>query len=303
MRYDLIHDGLIRGIMSAIGDKAGLDALYWKHGVLAWDAGFGSRLRIEQTQHDDGRGEICLRAQRGRARAALAALVQLVEEVQAELGLTPITVPVPAATAPERVVATPLNPGREPSPMAEWYVSYAWNDDKSPAGAIREQKVDAMIAAARTRGLKVYRDKDDLNPGDSIERFVRRIGSGHRVFIFLSAKYLKSVWCLFELSEVWRNCRQNPEELRARVRLWTLDDADIWSIAARAAHGRYWREQHAALAPDVADLGDRDMLAWRRMRTFHHEVGDILATFAETVQARKFEDFLTYGFEDPPASS
>jgi hypothetical protein len=35
------------------------------------------------------------------------------------------------------------------------------------------------------------------------------------------------------------------------------------------------------------------------MRTFHHEVGDILATIADTVQPRRFDEFLRWGFDDP----
>lgn len=37
----------------------------------------------------------------------------------------------------------------------------------------------------------------------------------------------------------------------------------------------------------------------QRMRTFHHEVGDILATIADTVQPRRFDEFLRWGFDDP----
>ena len=78
------------------------------------------------------------------------------------------------------------------------------------------------------------------------------------------------------------------------------DDADIRTPEGRGAYTGYWRERHERLRPHVADLGERDLLAWQRMRTFHHEVGDILATLADTVQPRRFDDFLRWGFADPP---
>jgi hypothetical protein len=37
------------------------------------------------------------------------------------------------------------------------------------------------------------------------------------------------------------------------------------------------------------------------MQDFAHHVGDILALFADTVNAREFDDFLPYGFDDPPS--
>lgn len=184
--------------------------------------------------------------------------------------------------------------------MPSWYVSYAWGDDRTPAGLTREEKVDAACAAARARGQPIRRDRDDLRPGDGIQRFMEAIGAGDRVFVFLSDKYLRSPFCMFELCEVWRNSRQDADALRRRLRIWTLDDADLWTIPGRARYARHWRERHAELEPLVADLGGRDLLAWQRMRTFHHEVGDILATIADTVQARDFDAFLRWGFDDPP---
>ncbi len=88
--------------------------------------------------------------------------------------------------------------------------------------------------------------------------------------------------------------------LRDRLRLWTLDDADVWTLEGRGAYAGHWRRKHQQLRRHVVDLGGRDLLAWQRMRTFHHEVGDILATLADTVQPRHFDEFLRWGFAGPP---
>jgi internalin A len=118
--------------------------------------------------------------------------------------------------------------------LAAWFVSYAWRDDTSPAGLMREQQVDQACEAACGRGITILRDKDVLHPGDSIERFMRDIGAGDRIFVFLSDKYLKSPFCMFELHEVWRQSRQDAEVLRDRLRLWTLGDANIRTPEDRA---------------------------------------------------------------------
>lgn len=297
--YPLPHDALIRGVMAEIGETAGQDALYWRRGLCGFEAGTRSRLRIELADGDGMRSVLTVRTQHGAARDLLARLVELVERVQDGLGLRPETIERPAPREPPPAPA-PLRIEQEKPAMSEWFVSYAWGDDKSAAGLTREEKVDALCETAVARGSLVHRDRGALRPGDSIEAFMRRIGAGDRVFVFLSDKYLRSAFCMFELCEVWRHSRQEAGLLRERLRLWTLDDADIWGPVGRAGYARYWREKHAELAPHVQDLGGRDLLAWQRMRSFHHEVGDILATIADTVLPRHFEDFLAYGFDDAP---
>ncbi len=52
--------------------------------------------------------------------------------------------------------------------------------------------------------------------GDRISTFMDRIGKGAvngRVCIVLSDKYLKSPYCMHELFDVWRNCREDDNTL------------------------------------------------------------------------------------------
>jgi len=37
-----------------------------------------------------------------------------------------------------------------------WFVSYAWRDDTSPAGLMREQRVDQACEAARELGVVIW---------------------------------------------------------------------------------------------------------------------------------------------------
>ena len=48
--------------------------------------------------------------------------------------------------------------------------------------------------------------------GDRISKFMSRIAHGDRIFIVLSDKYLKSAYCMHELFDVWRNCREDDAE-------------------------------------------------------------------------------------------
>jgi hypothetical protein len=82
------------------------------------------------------------------------------------------------------------------------YVSYAWADESNPK---RDELVIRMCDDASKLGLHIFRDKTTLSHGSLISEFMYRIGEGYLVFIFLSDKYLRSQYCMFELSEMWRN--------------------------------------------------------------------------------------------------
>jgi hypothetical protein len=114
------------------------------------------------------------------------------------------------------------------SNMPEWYVSYAWGDDRTPEGRVREEIVDRLCEAAKAQDHTILRDKDTLSLGGTISAFMRRIGTGDRVFVILSDKYLRSPHCMFELSELWRTSRQEGKAFLERVRIYALRDANIF---------------------------------------------------------------------------
>jgi internalin A len=118
-------------------------------------------------------------------------------------------------------------------------------------------------------------------------------------------KYLKSPFCMFELFEVWRNSRQEAEDFNRRVRLYVLDDAKIWKPIDRLRCAKYWHAEFTAFEAEMAGgspalLGDEDFKSFRHMRDFAGHVGDILQSVADRVQPRNFDEFLEYGFDDPP---
>ena len=45
-------------------------------------------------------------------------------------------------------------------------------------------------------------------------------------------------------------------------------------------------------------LGEADFKSYKLMRDFAHRVGDILATIADTLQPKDFEELKARGFED-----
>jgi hypothetical protein len=181
-----------------------------------------------------------------------------------------------------------------------YYVSYAWADENDPK---REEQVDMLCDEAGKRGVSILRDKTTLSHGDLISEFMRRIGEGDRVFIFLSEKYLRSPYCMFEMFEMWRNSKQNKAEFLRRVRVFTIDGAKIGKPREWLAYTKFWKQEREELRNDIdavgwADAGEEVIKRYRHMDTFTGNISDVLALFADVVQPRKIEDFIEYGFKD-----
>jgi internalin A len=193
--------------------------------------------------------------------------------------------------------------GAVPSTKPRFYVSYAWSDH-TPGGEDREKIVDQLCAAAEVRGTPIRRDKKVLGFGDSITKFMKETGQGDRVFVFLSDKYLKSPYCMFELFEVWRNSKHDEQEFLQRCRLYTIGNAKIW-IPDRLLYAEHWKQQHDQIKTVIdrvglCALGDQDYARFKLMQDFVNHIGDVLAAVADIVQPYTFDDLVNYGFEDPP---
>jgi internalin A len=251
--------------------------------------------------------------ERGQAALLLEKLTALVDEEQRRIGITPAGVTKSGDAAisarsviaePELDAAQPLKFAQEPVARPEYFVSYAWGDS-TPEGRARESIVDQLCATAEQRGIGILRDKKTLGLGDRVSKFMQRLGAGDRIFVVLSDKYLKSPYCMFELFEVWRNCRQDDQEFLSRIRLYTLPDAKIWSPYDRAQCAVHWKEESARLEALVKRhgydiLGKKDYQHYKLMKDFSYHIGDILETVTDILQPRDFEEFERYGLSETP---
>ncbi len=315
-----LHPAAIRSIISEIGTMAGPDIPYWKDGVCFYEETTQSRALIEQRPDPDSQtfgGQIVIEARSGRTAELLRRLHELVEQSIKRSGCGDwkvIEAPTMSMDSgrfrkiegleedPDR---SPLKPGRaQPDPgRISYCVSYAHQE---PSNAV----VDDLCTEAERRDVSILRDKDGLGLGESITDFMRQLAVGDRVFIILSEKYLKSPYCMFELFEVWRECRSDPTRFRNRIRVYRHDDANMLTIADRIRWAEYWETQFEEIDTLVRDnpkrlakMAEKDVLAWRNMMKYADNVGDILQTIADTLLPRDFTEFVEHGFDDPPADS
>jgi internalin A len=308
--YDLLPPGLMRSLISKIGHEAGLAAEYWRDGVYFYDGETGSRALVQQRRTAGWSGEIYIQTQRGQAEALLGRLLKFIDERHDVIGARPAgrrqTARKPDGN-PHQEGEGPLpiiKPGHEPSPEPEWYISYAWGDD-TEVGREREAVVDRFCVEAAARGVEIIRDKTAMSPGDRISKFMARLGRGNRVFIILSDKYLRSPYCMSELFDVWRNCREDDKEFIARTRVFVLPCARIRTPAMRAEYASYWLKTYDERRKDVKKYGqlsfsDEDNADYRRMSRFVNETANILKLVQDVLKPQDFDAFIEYGLGDKP---
>ena len=198
----------------------------------------------------------------------------------------------------------PIRPAHEPSKVLEYYVSYAWGDDTTE-GKEREAVLDRLCSEAEARGKRIIRDKTAMKIGDRISTFMDRIGRGvvnGCVCVVLSDKYLKSPYCMHELFDVWRNCREDGDTFIERTRVYVQPSAKISTAVERAQYVIHWQSAFKALDALVKEhgqfvLSDKDNTALRLMSRFVSETVNVLQLVQDTLRPRSFDDYVNHVFD------
>ncbi|GAA6166627.1 COR domain-containing protein [Sessilibacter corallicola] len=312
--YDLLPLVLLRNFMAEVGRSAGFAGDYWHNGFFVPERSTQSRALITQTKTGGWQGEICIQTQGAGAEQLLKALIKKLERVEQKSGIRATQKESSlnntklqhefASNSDMKEPKFEPDYAQEKPQQKEYFVSYAWSDDKTDAGKKREEKVNQLCTDAEEKfGISIVRDKNTLQFGDSITKFMNRIGKGERVFIFLSDKYLKSANCMYELHQIWIQAQQNEDRLSEIVRVYVVDNADIRKPVGRMKYAAYWRDELRSLDDAIKEFGhdtvsERDWQSYRAMKHFTDTVSDVLSVFSDRVQPNDWEDFLEYGFQE-----
>lgn len=316
-QFGFLHSGHLRAALSRVGRCAGEQAWYWREGFLGYEVRHKAWLELGVERSADGHGgSVCF-------KAVGVHVAELLDEVRTAMPSDwgdPVDFVRGAAgasrreTGPDLVQAGMIGgaaspPGPElafaPSPRIDARpcvaISYAWGD-KTADGRAREAIVDRICHQAQERySLRLWRDADVMKQGERISRFMRELAAHDRIVIVLSDKYLKSEYCMFELSEIWRRAQQDGDTFLSRVMVWALPDARIHNIRDRLAVAVHWRDSFAELDRIVRQegptlLGESDMVKYKQMERYAAEVGNMLTLIADTLLPRNdetdFEPFL-----------
>jgi internalin A len=299
-RYAFLSPSIGRAVLSALGGSACATALYWRYGLCLYDAESRASAIVEALTDADAEsaeppgpgygGEVRIRTKGDGAERLLAALMERVAQLneQHAWAANPSdSSPLGRAAqllrrgraegdAAELPALAPADPPATTPAAPEVYVSFAWKQDRA------EPLVDELLDGLGRHGIQVLRDSDQLQPGDRISAFMKRLSAGRCVLLVLSEAYLRSPFCMTELHGIWVNARQREDEFLRRIVPLVQPDAGIGTIAGRIGHAAHWKSQHEALdtllhqhGADV--IGAEDFRRFKLIGDFYRQVGDMLS--------------------------
>jgi small GTP-binding protein len=129
------------------------------------------------------------------------------------------------------------------------YFSYAWRDSKVENLGLEEIS-KRMFKALDDEGFNVKIDKKDCKYGDTISGFMEEIGDAKLVIMFISKKYLESIFCMTEFAKIAASCQLKKENFAKRVLLVPIERFDFKNkkIEVLVPFQKYWKDKLAVEA-------------------------------------------------------
>jgi internalin A len=338
--YDLLHPGLIRSLICDAGNHAGEAGVYWKYGVWLYDERSGCQAIIEQQMVDERKGRITARIQGTRFQDLGLWLRSRLEERNRLFGYPDAKPVVDEFPNPERspdlrpeqrgsmprqktakieptadrenVAPGAADPIRTPafahpppssfsSRAPEVFVSYAWGDS-SPEGQRREKLVDDLCSAMQPTGITIRRDRDEIRPGDRISEFMKRLADGDLIITVISDRYLRSLDCMTELFQIYRNSKQDDMRFLKKVIPLVLPDARLRGVSDRLEYAAHWGDENRRLKKLISkrpeDVGSVAFEKFRLIGEIASNTSDMLEYICDTFVPRDYDRMAREGFKE-----
>jgi len=173
------------------------------------------------------------------------------------------------------------------------FVSYAWGDTlpiASEEDRQRQEVVERLCQTLEKEHWQVVRDKTALQYGDKISTFMKTLSQANLVIVVLSAKYLRSPYCMKELHALYQNSRQEKRAFLDRIIPLVLDDARFGTPRERVECAKYWEAEYLKLKADLDYLAEDDFRLYQNMKKWYVDVGDMLSYVNDVLHPHGFEN-------------
>ena len=324
--YSFLHGGLVRALLCDLGDHAGDGGVYWRYGAWVYDARQGCIALLEQQMENDRAGSITIRFQGDGSTELADWFQQCLAERNRQFGYADLqpTSSGPLASqalASEKRQRLDRSDGGEasaapppelvPAPVEafhktrrEVFISYAWGDD-SPEGKERQRIVDRLVEALRKNPepIEVRIDREVMRPGELISAFMDRLAAADRVIVVISAKYLRSEYCMYELFMLYQNCRKKAGDFHRRIIPIILPDAGISErTATRFKPVLYWKQEALELGAIVdanrLQVGTSMHDKYRLIHDFACNSSDMIEYLYDQLQPRDYDRQMEESFPE-----
>jgi hypothetical protein len=120
------------------------------------------------------------------------------------------------------------------------FFSYAWGDSHEE-GESREAIVNKLYNTLLKDGYTIVRDNANLEYKGFISNFMQQIGRGNVIIVFISDKYVRSPYCMYELYEIARNSRFEKPVFREKIVPVLIEFIDFTKPEVIERYFSFWR--------------------------------------------------------------
>ncbi len=165
--------------------------------------------------------------------------------------------------------------------------------------------MDGLVDALRKHPeqIAVRIDRDEMRPGDLISAFMNRLAAADRVIVVISAKYLRSEYCMYELFKIYQNCRNKAEDFQRRIIPVILPDSGLSGrTAERFMPAIYWikeeEELEAMIAANLKAVGISIHMKYRLIGEFARNTSDMIEYLYDQLQPRDYDRQMEESFTE-----
>lgn len=174
------------------------------------------------------------------------------------------------------------------------FLSYAW------ANANIADEIDNDF---KSIGIQFKRDVRDLEYRTSIKEFMQQIGKSDFVLMIISDEYLKSLNCMYEVTELL-----NTHEFEKRILPIVIDNATkIFKPSQRTMYYDFWKQEHEEAEKNKKTHTNRDTVEhtlrcqriYDNLPEFFQRITDLNVSSYENIKRGNYRELLKItGFKD-----
>ena len=178
-----------------------------------------------------------------------------------------------SAAGPVVSVPAAVSPGYQTCIRREIFFSYA----HGKGNGLIDRLYNELAAHPRIRPIM---DRKDLPYRELISTFMLRIGEGNFVVVAFSDKYLKSIYCMFEFYELYRNSNLDGNRLVKKIYPIRIGKLSLTDLTVMSGYLNHWAAELEKWDQFIKIQGNRinasNHKEYDKVRSICNHLGELL---------------------------
>jgi len=151
------------------------------------------------------------------------------------------------------------------------FLSYSWKNSNIA------EKLDILF---QTKNIVLERDVRDVEYRQSIKEFMKRVRKSDYCLVVISESYLKSIKCMYEVTEFIKD-----ENYIQRILPLIQRDTDIFSVMGRNKYIKYWQDKYKEIEASSSGLDKINSVEaikeLKRIESIQRNIGEFMSIISD----------------------